>query len=126
MGGMQYLWDNPEDTGTLGLRFLQNVDKNDRMIKETCGAGFFRNLADLEIWSSTHPSHLAIFVGALAHGEWNSLALSAVCEAYTDSRTFSDVARRFGPDKKFMTWVSKRVCRSSPLCPKVPIARNIC
>ena len=68
MGGMQYLWENSEETGTLGLRFLQNVDENDKMIKETCGAGFFRNWADLEVWSSTHPSHLAIFVGALAHG----------------------------------------------------------
>ncbi len=80
MGGMQHLWDNPLDTGTIGLRFLQNVDSNDTKIKETCGAGFFRNWADLEHWSSTHPSHLAIFVGALNH------------------------ARRFGPDKKFMTW----------------------
>lgn len=70
MGGMQHLWDNPEAAGTLGLRFLQNVNENDEKIKETCGAGFFRNWADLEVWSSTHPSHLAIFVGALAHGEW--------------------------------------------------------
>ncbi len=28
MHGMQYLWDNPEETGTLGLRFLQNLDEN--------------------------------------------------------------------------------------------------
>lgn len=76
MGGMQYLWDNPEETGTLGLRFLQNVDENDKMIKETCGAGFFRNWADLEVWSSTHPSHLAIFVGALAHGEWLAIRVA--------------------------------------------------
>lgn len=80
MGGMQHLWDNPIDTGTIGLRFLQNVNSADEKIRESCGAGFFRNWADLEYWSSTHPSHLAIFVGALAH------------------------ARKFGPDKKFMTW----------------------
>lgn len=71
MGGMQYLWDNPQETGTIGLRFLQNVDDNDEKIKETCGAGFFRNWSDLEVWSSTHPSHLAIFVGALNHGEYS-------------------------------------------------------
>lgn len=106
MGGMQYLWDNPEDTGTLGLRFLQNVNENDQMIKETCGAGFFRNLADLEVWSSTHPSHLAIFVGALAHGEFRTL--NDIPELLLIQVFCSDVARRFGPDKKFMTWVSIR------------------
>jgi hypothetical protein len=80
MNGMQYLWDNPEETGTIGLRFLQNLDGNNQPIRETCGAGFHRNWQDLEMWASTHPSHLAIFTGAIAH------------------------ARRFGPDKKFMTW----------------------
>ena len=69
MTGMQYLWDHPEETGTLGLRFLQNVNAKDEMIRETCGAGFFRNWADLEMWSSTNPEHLAIFVGAKKHGE---------------------------------------------------------
>lgn len=74
MGGMQHLWDNPEDTGTIGLRFLQNLDSKGTPIRETCGAGFHRNWADLEYWSSTHPSHLAIFVGALnreSHPEYN-------------------------------------------------------
>ena len=80
MGGMQFLWDNAEDTGTIGLRFLQNLDSKGTPIRETCGAGFHRNWADLEYWSSTSPSHLAIFVGALNH------------------------ARRFGPDRNFMTW----------------------
>ncbi|KAK3701474.1 hypothetical protein LTR37_015448 [Vermiconidia calcicola] len=80
MGGMQYLWDHPEETGTLGLRILQNLDESGTPIRETCGAGFFRNWADLEKWSSRHPSHLAIFNGAMSH------------------------AKRFGPEKKLMTW----------------------
>lgn len=80
MGGMQYLWDNPVETGTLGLRFLQNTDKDDNPIKETCGAGFHRNWADLERWSSRHPSHLKIFNGAMRH------------------------AKEFGEERKFMTW----------------------
>lgn len=88
MGGMQYLWENPEETGTLGLRFLQNVDENDNMIKETCGAGFFRNWADLEVWSSTHPSHLAIFVGALAHGR--CLSIWFLQRAMREHDTFAD------------------------------------
>lgn len=80
MTGMRYLWEHPAETGTIGLRFLQNVDSNGHPIKETCGAGFFRNWADLELWSSTHPSHLAIFTGAHKH------------------------AQQFGEDRKFMTW----------------------
>ncbi|KAK3674708.1 hypothetical protein LTR78_005430 [Recurvomyces mirabilis] len=80
MKGMNYLWSNPEETGTIGLRFLQNLDANGKPMKETCGAGFHRNWADLERWSSRHPSHLAIFNGAMKH------------------------AKRFGEDRKFMTW----------------------
>jgi hypothetical protein len=113
MKGMEYLWRNPEETGTLGLRWLRNVveeggvggEEGDvrngqhsngngnvdaqssqrkaqqvRTINETCGAGFFRNLKDLENWSSTHPSHMAIFTGAHKH------------------------AREWGKHRKFMTW----------------------
>ncbi|CAK3896410.1 Hypothetical predicted protein [Lecanosticta acicola] len=82
MDGMRYLWQHPRETGTLGLRFLQNTtnDQEERRLRETCGAGFFRNWSDLEKWSSRHPSHLAIFNGAMAH------------------------AKRFGEDRKFMTW----------------------
>ena len=80
MGGMQYLWDNPEETGTIGLRFLQNLDDQGELINETCGAGFHKNWKDLERWSSRHPSHLAIFNGMMAH------------------------AKKFGDGRKFMTW----------------------
>ena len=80
MNGMNYLWDNPDEAGTLGLRFLQNLDDDGNPIRETCGAGFHRNWADLERWSSRHPSHLAIFNGAMRH------------------------AKRFGEDRKLMTW----------------------
>lgn len=80
MGGMNYLWDHPEETGTIGLRFLQNLDRNGRAIRETCGAGFHKNWKDLETWSSRHPSHLAIFNGMMAH------------------------AKKFGDGRKLMTW----------------------
>lgn len=100
MKGMQYLWDDPLYTGTLGLRWLRNVAPSGssstpqstdspldipeqapmKPINESSGAGFFRNLRDLEVWSSSHPTHKAIFAGAHAH------------------------ARKWGPDRKFMTW----------------------
>lgn len=80
MDGMRFLWDHPEETGTIGIRFLQNLDKDGQPIRETCGAGFHKNWRDLERWSSRHPSHLAIFNGMMAH------------------------AKRFGDDRKLMTW----------------------
>ena len=80
MRGMDHLWANPVDTGTVGLRWLRNIDAGGEPINETCGAGFFRNLKDLEVWSSTHPTHMAIFTGAHKH------------------------AREWGPNRKFMTW----------------------
>ena len=99
MAGMQYLWDNAQENGTIGLRFLRNLEpssihNNDankhtsssnsttqpEEIKESSGAGFFRNLSDLERWSSRHKSHLKIFNGAHAH------------------------ARQWGEGRKFMTW----------------------
>jgi Haem-containing dehydratase len=100
MKGMEYLWSNPVYTGTLGLRWLRNIGSSSspstpkttnsplqypdnavmKPINETSGAGFFRNLRDLEVWSSSHPTHKAIFAGAHAH------------------------ARKWGKERKFMTW----------------------
>jgi Haem-containing dehydratase len=81
MRGMKYLWDNPEETGSIGLRMGQKViAAEEHPIRETAVMGFHRNWADLEQWSSRHPSHLEIFSGSVKHG------------------------RRFGDDRKFMTW----------------------
>ncbi|EME89490.1 uncharacterized protein MYCFIDRAFT_26081 [Pseudocercospora fijiensis CIRAD86] len=80
MTGMQYLWDHPLETGTLGLRFLQNLNSQGDLIKETCACGFHKNWADLEKWASRHASHLAIFNGSMRH------------------------AKMFGEERKFMTW----------------------
>ncbi|KAI9376120.1 hem-containing dehydratase protein [Aspergillus egyptiacus] len=107
--GLRYLWANREDSGAMGLRFLQNRrirldtldpenqttsnpdnddddddddddDYDDEPLKETCAAGFFRSLSDLEKWAKRHPSHLAIFNGAIKH------------------------AKTFGTERKFRTW----------------------
>jgi len=65
--GLAYLWQNAVDTGTIGLRYLCNLGPEGRQRQETCGAGFFRSLGDLEHWAESHPSHLAIFHGAIDH-----------------------------------------------------------
>ena len=67
--GLRHLWANARETGTLGLRYLCNVDPGGAPRRETCGAGFFRSLGDLEAWAEHHPSHLAIYHGAIAHAK---------------------------------------------------------
>ncbi|EAU29290.1 conserved hypothetical protein [Aspergillus terreus NIH2624] len=77
--GLKYLWDTRDESGAIGLRFLRN-EWGAEEAKETCAAGFFRNLDDLEQWAKQHPSHIAIFKGALKH------------------------ARVFGENRKMRTW----------------------
>jgi hypothetical protein len=69
--GLKFLNDYPEKTGAMGIRYLRNakvsVSSDGSQQKETCGAGFFANLEDLEDWAKSHPSHLKIYRGALDH-----------------------------------------------------------
>ncbi|KAK9237691.1 hem-containing dehydratase protein [Lipomyces kononenkoae] len=82
--GLSYLWENPVETGSMGLRYLSNSPKHSsqRMTeaRESCVTGFFRNLSDLEGWAKRHRSHLAIYTGAIKH------------------------AKKFGEGRKFRTW----------------------
>ncbi|KAL0933643.1 phenylacetaldoxime dehydratase [Colletotrichum truncatum] len=79
-GGLAYLWNNREEGGAIGLRYLGNRDDTGQTKKETCGAGFFTSLHTLEEWAKRHRSHLAIYLGAIKH------------------------AKTFGEERKFRTW----------------------
>jgi hypothetical protein len=79
--GMQYLWENPEEMGSIGLRMGETVVATDEQpLRETSVMGCHRNWADMEGWSSRHPSHLEIFNASMKHG------------------------KRFEDDRKFITW----------------------
>ncbi|KAF7591426.1 hypothetical protein BBP40_001587 [Aspergillus hancockii] len=81
--GLSYLWQNPLESGAMGLRYLQNVPPSSpwpAQSNESCVVGFFRNLADLENWAKRHASHLAIYTGAIRH------------------------AKTFGEKRRFRTW----------------------
>lgn len=77
--GMAYLEDNAAESGDFGLRFMRQLVSNrhvqleergksdGRPRLETCSAGFFRSLKDLERWASQHQTHHKIFHGAHAH-----------------------------------------------------------
>lgn len=80
MKGLGYLWDNPVESGCIGLRFLRNYAPDGRLKRETCGAGFFRCMGDLEAWAKEHPTHKAIYSGLMRHQV------------------------KFGPTRKLRTW----------------------
>ncbi|KAA8644976.1 phenylacetaldoxime dehydratase family protein [Aspergillus tanneri] len=89
--GLSYLWKNPVDSGSMGLRYLLNVPSSSSQSEKTyesCVTGFFRSLADLETWAKRHSSHLAIYTGAIKH------------------------AKNFGDKRKFRTWHEVSVLRS--------------
>lgn len=91
--GLSHLWSNPKETGSSGVRYLHNIayalepdTSGDDFIstahqtKEACVTAFFKNLSDLEGWAARHPSHLAIWAGAIKHG------------------------KRFGGERRLRTW----------------------
>ncbi|OOQ85870.1 putative phenylacetaldoxime dehydratase family protein [Penicillium brasilianum] len=89
--GLSYLWNAPEEARSSGVRYLHNIEplSDDsgynsvsivHQTKEACVTAFFNNMADLEGWAAQHPSHLAIWAGAIKHG------------------------KRFGDERKFRTW----------------------
>jgi len=59
--GMDFLRDNPEETGCCSLRFAEIVGPNGAKTEQTFGLGYFLSLGNLEDWSSTHRTHLVIF-----------------------------------------------------------------
>ncbi|MEP1962857.1 phenylacetaldoxime dehydratase family protein [Tateyamaria sp.] len=64
--GMDYLRDNPEESGCLNLRQVDVVDDQGNSAPEGFSMGHFQSLAHLEKWAHEHPTHLAIYTRALA------------------------------------------------------------
>lgn len=59
--GMDYLRDNPEESGCCSMRFAEAVGSDNSATEQTFGLGYFLSLGNLEDWSSTHRTHLVIF-----------------------------------------------------------------
>lgn len=66
--GMDYLRDNPLDSGCASCRLADELSDDGRAIEKTFGLAYFLSMADLETWSKTHPTHLEIF------GKFHSMA----------------------------------------------------
>ncbi len=64
--GMQYLRDNPSETGCASLRQVSYLNADGTEAAEAFSLGFFLSFSHLERWAEKHPSHLAIYTKALA------------------------------------------------------------
>jgi aldoxime dehydratase len=59
--GMEFLRDDGAGVGCWSNRYLTVLDDDGAPAERTFGLGWWRSMADLERWSESHPSHLAIF-----------------------------------------------------------------
>ncbi|MEM7569170.1 MAG: phenylacetaldoxime dehydratase family protein [Pseudomonadota bacterium] len=59
--GMAFLRDNPKDTSCFSCRLMDEVSMDGAPKQQTFGLAAFRSMKDLEDWSKSHPTHLAIF-----------------------------------------------------------------
>ncbi len=64
--GMDFLRDNPHETGCLSCRFMDQVAADGTPEKKTFASACFLSLGHLEQWAKSHPTHLKIF-GAFHH-----------------------------------------------------------
>jgi aldoxime dehydratase len=63
---MNYLTHHKEETGTLSLLVMTNLDDDGAECRETSVLAHFISLAQLEKWSASHSTHLAIYHHAIA------------------------------------------------------------
>lgn len=59
--GMEFLQRDGRGIGCLANRYLAVLDERGRPTERSYGLSWWRTLADLERWSESHPTHLAIF-----------------------------------------------------------------
>ena len=75
--GMKFLMENPFETGCLTCRLIEQLTDNGEAEDKSFGMAYFLDLAHLEAWSKSHPTHLAIFDSfmALAQRLGNAITL---------------------------------------------------
>lgn len=65
--GMHFLNQNGLDIGCLGNRFVNIIDSNGAIRKQSYGLSYWTGLDALEKWAATHETHLRIFGAAQAY-----------------------------------------------------------
>jgi aldoxime dehydratase len=66
MRGMAHLATHPDETGTLTLRVITNLNPDGSPRSETSVHGYFLSMTLLEEWSKQHETHLDIYRHAIA------------------------------------------------------------
>ncbi len=61
--GMNFIRDNPIETGCVSCRFMDELTIEGEPQSKTFGQAYFLTMGHLEAWSKSHPTHLAIFQG---------------------------------------------------------------
>jgi len=72
--GLRYLRDNGEETGCIGMRFVEEKTASGEAGHRTVGIGYFASMGDLEEWthnSDTHNAIMAQFMGMVAQFQGN-------------------------------------------------------
>ncbi|MCY4151169.1 MAG: phenylacetaldoxime dehydratase family protein [Aestuariivita sp.] len=59
--GMNFIRDNPLETGCISCRFMDELNGTGEKQSKTFGMAYFLTMAHLEAWVRSHPTHLAIF-----------------------------------------------------------------
>jgi aldoxime dehydratase len=59
--GADFLRDHRAEAGTFAARYIRETTLDGAPLDRTCVLGYFHSLADLEKWTHTHPTHLAIY-----------------------------------------------------------------
>lgn len=65
--GMDFLRDDGLPIGCVANRYMQIMDDDGRAQEKTFGMSWWHSLQDLETWSESHPTHLAIFRAAMKY-----------------------------------------------------------
>jgi aldoxime dehydratase len=59
--GMDFLRDKGMSVGCYSNRYMTHIDAGGNPLQKSFGLSSWRSLADLERWSESHPTHVAIF-----------------------------------------------------------------
>ncbi|MEJ7686971.1 MAG: phenylacetaldoxime dehydratase family protein [Variovorax sp.] len=59
--GMDFLRDRGTAIGCYSNRYMTHLDASGKPIEKTFGLSLWRSLGDMERWSESHPTHVAIF-----------------------------------------------------------------
>jgi aldoxime dehydratase len=59
--GMNFLRDEGRSIGCYANRYMRHIDASGQLLEKSFSLSYWHSLADMERWSESHPTHLAIF-----------------------------------------------------------------